>query len=353
MMNYKLVIRSAWEFTQSNKRLILWYGFVPSLLTTLVGILYFSYQVVATYRSPFFSGKAEKSFLREIIERMIDFVQAHNDLGPTLIVLALIIGILYLLIPTLCQGALIQLTARIQNNQKVRMRDGITYGLFSFLRLFEYHLLFKSFSLGAIIFEGAFILRNLGIGWFNTLFLPLIIFAIIGLILTLFFTYADYFIVIDKASVFRSMLDSAKLVLIHWQETFLIVILMVIITLRIIFNIFLVLVIPALILIPAGYIATKTLAVIGIAIGIIIGLIALIFAAYFGAILEVFSTAVWVKTFLYLTSLQEVSARAIHTPTPTVEAISPRHHLAPTPHPALPEPSEPSSSDENENSVDH
>ncbi|MBI2463369.1 hypothetical protein HYV57_00230 [Candidatus Peregrinibacteria bacterium] len=310
-MNYRIVIRNAWELTQTQKRLIMWYGFIPSLLTTLVGILYVSYQIVATYKTPYFSGKEQKSFLREVIEMIITFVKTHHDLGLFLIIVSAVILVLYLLLPTLCRGALIQLTTRIQNNQKIRIRDGLTYGLFSFLPLLEYHLLIKSFSVGAILVEAAFIFRNLGIGWFQTLFFPFLLFAFIGLILSLLFTYADYFIVIDKQPVFSSIIQSSKLVLLQWQATFLIVILMTLITIRIIFNILLVLVIPAIILIPAGYIATKTLAIIGFIFGLVIGVVALFFAAYFGAILEVFTTAVWVNTFLALTTKGEVSAREI------------------------------------------
>ena len=118
-----------------------------------------------------------------------------------------------------------------------------------------------------------------------------------------------FFIVIDKTPAFRSIIASSRLVLYHWQETFLILLLMFLITLRIIFNILLVFIIPALVIIPAGYIATKTLATIGIIFGIILGLIALFFAAYFSGILEVFTSTVWVKTFLSLTTKEEVSAR--------------------------------------------
>jgi len=84
---------------------------------------------------------------------------------------------------------------------------------------------------------------------------------------------------------------------------------MLVITLRIILNIVLVLLVPSLIFLAAGLIATVTLAKIGILIGAIVGLIALLFASYFTGILEVFANAVWVFTFLELTEQGEVSAR--------------------------------------------
>ncbi len=310
-MNYRLLIKESWDFTQQNKRLIIWYGFLPSLLTTLVSIIYFSYQIVATLKSEYFAGEHGKSFLREVIENIIVFMKGNPDSGMTLLVLAIIIGILYLFLPTLFQAGLMQLVARMMNKQTVRIRDGITYGMFSFLPLFEYHLMIKTFGIVAIATEVAFILRNLGIDWVKTLFIPFLIFAIMGFVLTLLFTYSDYFIVIDEISVFSAILRSCKMVIFHWQETFLIIILMLFITVRIIVNIVLTLSIPALILFPAAYIATKTLAIFGVVIGVIIGIIALFFASYFNAILDVFKTTVWVKTFLYLTTHEPVSAREL------------------------------------------
>ncbi|MBI5755259.1 hypothetical protein HZA41_03510, partial [Candidatus Peregrinibacteria bacterium] len=297
-MDYRQVIKESWEFTQENKRLIFWYGFVPSLLTTLVSVLFFTYQIIATYKSITVSEGEHTSFLREVIEALYIFIKTHPTQGIIFIIAVLVILFFYLVIPTLCQGARIQLISRQLNGQKTRIRDGLIYGMFSFLPLFEYHVAIKTFSIVAILTEAGFTLRNLGMGWFKALIIPFLFFALVGLVLSLIFTYTEYFIVIDKTPTFRSIIASCRLVLYHWQETFLILLLMFLITLRIIFNILLVFIIPALVIIPAGYLATKTLATIGVIIGIILGLVSLSFAAYFSGILEVFTSTVWVKTFL-------------------------------------------------------
>lgn len=308
-MNYRQVIKDSWEFTQENKRLIIWYGFLPALLTTLVGVGYVLYQIVATYKSPAFSPKMEKSFLLEIFEVCLEFIKANPQLGITLAIVAVVVGLLYLFIPTICQGGLIQIIARMQNQQKVRIWDGLTWGLLVFLPLFEYHLLIKGFSFFAFVTEATFIVRNLGLGWFQALIIPIVFFMIISFILLLLFTYTEYFIVVDHEKVFKGILKSARLVLLHWQETFLLLILMLIITLRIIFNVVLALLLPAIIILPAWYLTTVSVLNVAIGVGIVIGILALSFAAYLGGILEVFATTVWVKTFLHLTEHGEVSAR--------------------------------------------
>ena len=99
------------------------------------------------------------------------------------------------------------------------------------------------------------------------------------------------------------------MVILHWQRTFFITLLMAIIGLRIILQVVLLLLVPALILLVGGYIATLTLATIGFIIGGILGLLALFFASYLAGIVDIFSYAVWTFTFLELTNEKDLDAR--------------------------------------------
>lgn len=298
-MNSRHVIAKAWEFTKDNKPLMWWYAFVPSILTTLIGILYLLYQFFAFKRSSLFDD-AEKSFVSDVISTIAGFFDKHMDwLVPAIIVTAIIL-IFYALLPTLCQGGLIQIIAKKYKGEEVKNSDGISFGMLVFLPLLEYHLLIKSFSIISLFTEAAFLLRNLGTGAMKT-FLPVFILAtIIGLILTLIFTYSEFFIVLDKKPVLKSMGRSAKLVIIGWQHTLLIAILMIIISVRVVINIAAVLLVPAMIFFATGLAATLTMATVGIVIGILFGLIGLFVASYFTGILNVFANAVWTFTFLEL-----------------------------------------------------
>ena len=90
--------------------------------------------------------------------------------------------IIYLIFPTIAQAAAIQYIARQRNGQNVTLGDGLKYGLLRFLPLFKYHLLIRTFGVFTILFEGAFVLRNLGMGVFKILLPLFILFAVIGLI---------------------------------------------------------------------------------------------------------------------------------------------------------------------------
>lgn len=307
-MSYRSIIAEAWLYTQQNKKLIYWYGFFPSIFTTAAGVLYLSYQFFAFKKSEFFEHSAH-SFLSDVIGFIFTYLSSHGDQRIPLIITAIVLGAIYLLLPTLTQASAIQVIARHRNGQDVTMGDGLKYGLMSYLPLFEYHTFVKTFGIFTIIFEGAFVLRNLGPEVFKALLPFFLVYLVIGFILTLLFTYADLFIIIDNEGVMSSIAKSAKIVVMHWQKTFLISALMLIIGARIILQIILLILVPAAVIVATAYFATTTLVQIGLVLGITLGIVGLFFAAYLGGIVDIFSYAVWTYTFLELTSEKEVSAR--------------------------------------------
>lgn len=317
-MSYKHIIQEAWLYTQQNKKLIYWYGFFPSIFTTAVGVMYLAYQFFAFKKSELFDH-ASKSFLSDVVSFIFNYLSMHADQRVPLIITAIVLGIIYLLLPTLTQAAAIQIIARHRNGQDVGVADGVKYGLMSYLPLFEYHTFIKTFGLFSILFEAAFVLRNLGMEIFQALLPIFIIFMVIGFILTLLFTYADLYIIIDGEGVMSAVVKSAKIVILHWQKTFLISALMMIIGARIILQIILLILVPGAVLIATAYFATVSLAQIGIIVGIVLSLVALFFAAYLGGVVDVFSYAVWTYTFLELTNEKEVTARDVSARESSVE----------------------------------
>ncbi|MDP4007604.1 MAG: hypothetical protein Q8P68_00245 [Candidatus Peregrinibacteria bacterium] len=309
-MLYKRIIRDAWRFTQEQKRLVKWYALFPAILTTIAGILFIVYQYMAFVTSEALFAQHSESFLYRIISVYIKLFDTNTKLGITVTVFLIIAVIMHLFIPVFCQGALIQLIARHRNGDPIKVRNGISHGLLNFLPLFEYSLILRSFTLTSILGEGAFILRNFGWGWFEALIVPIIMMICVSMLLTLFFTYSEYFMVIDKKKVFASMKSSTLLVIKHWQHTFLILILMLIIGLRILINVLIVLIIPGVIIgIVAIFVYSAALMKVGVIVGGLAGIFALYIASYFNAILDVWAKAIWVYSFLELTTQKEIDAR--------------------------------------------
>ncbi len=305
-MNYRKIIADAWQLTQSRKELFWWFGFFPALLQSVVSIVYLSYQFVAFSSSPLFD---EDNFGHEIFSTILDvaktLISEQTGLAVLLVVLIALVGVAYLMLPVFTEGALIQLLARIRAGEQVSMIEGISFGFSRFLQLFEYHLAVKTFSIVSLLTYAALVLRILGVEAFLLFIWIFLLFAIVGLLLGLFFTYSEFFIVIDRKNVFSGMMASGSLVIRHWHHTLFMFILMLIISVRIIFNLLIALLIPLLVIAPIFIFATFTLAKIGVFIGVIIGLIGLYFSAYFLGIFEVFARAVWTFTFLELSSKKD------------------------------------------------
>ncbi len=309
-MDYKKIIVDSWRSTQKSKSLIIWFGFLPALFTTTVGIGYMAYQFFAFKKSYLFED-AEDSFFHDVVLFIWDLVKANVSWTLPMILFLVFFAIFYFLVPTIARASAIQAIARRKNGQDAGAGTGLRHGIMSFLPLFEYHLLIKTFAFFSVMFEMSFVLRNLGPVIFK-MFLPVfILLLVISFILTLLFTYTDFFIVIDDLGVFKSMKKSVKLVVMNWKHTVLITILMLIIGIRVIIQAVLVLLVPSLIVLITGYITTIALPVTSVIIGGIFGFVALLVAAYLNGIVDIFSYTVWTYTFLELSSEKEVSARDI------------------------------------------
>lgn len=307
-LSHREIIKEAWEFTQNNKSLIIWYAVPSSIFATVVGIGYLFYQYFAIISSPLVENW-EHSFTMVFLTQFIEFLRDNLSLSFPIIITLIILGVLYLVVPSFCEGAIIQIIARKRNNQAVRMRDGIRYGLLSFLPLFEYSWLVRTFSLASLLSWTSFVGRNLGWGALNAI-LPVMIFvAIVGIILTLIFTYSEFFIVIDDNGVIQSISKSATLVVTHLEETLLLSILMLIISIRIIIQLVFILLIPLVITLVIYFAASSTVPIVAIGIGGFIGLILLYVASYLNGTIHVFAAAVWTFTFLELTQQDVLSAR--------------------------------------------
>ncbi len=308
-MNYKQIIAESWAYTQGNKKLIRWLGFFPALFTTTVAIATLLYQLFS-FKSSYIFNEKDGSFLHDVIDFSSSFIQSHLSLTFPLVIFLLAFGLIFFLFPTLAEAAAIQIIARERNGQKSGISAGIKHGASAYLPLIEYHAMMKAFSFMFILVEMSFTIRY-SMNFFLFLMPIFLLFIIIGLVMTLLFTYAIFYIVIDGEDVFTSIKKSSSLVIMHWKHTFLITILMIIIGARIVLQVILVFLIPVLIILVTGYLSLIFAPAVSMIIGGAIGLAGLISAAYINGIVDIFSYSVWTFTFLKLTSEKEVSARDV------------------------------------------
>jgi hypothetical protein len=298
-MQYRQIIRDAWAFAQANKGMMNWYALIPSIMSTLVGVLFISYQYFSFKKTLNTAGQ-EISIAHDFLLQLLNLIRTNSSFFWTSIIIGLFFLFFYLFYPTFSQGAIIQLIAKKKQGQETNLISGITYGLGSFLPMFEYHLVIKTFSLTAVIGESAFILRNLGSEVLYFLLPIFVLIAVIGLFITLFFTFAEWFIALHNDGMFAAMKSSTSLVFQNWQHTILILVLLLIIGIRVIINIVLVFFVPLLVFAAVGLFATAAFqnAILFIAAGV--SLVALYIAGYLGGTLTIFTHAVWTIVFLKL-----------------------------------------------------
>jgi hypothetical protein len=310
-MKYRAIIQESWALTQSNKKLLWGFSFIPSLISTLVFVVYGSYQAYALWDSALLFGNGERvnDLWRQGGSLIFESFQNHPGLSIFGVMLAAILGVIYILLPPFMQGALIQLMVRARNGHPISIREGIGLGFRRFLQLFEYDLAIRTFSVVTVATNALFILRNFGpssLGLFVGLFSFI---GVVALFLTLLFTYSEYAIVIDDDGLFEGMMKSAKLVMRYWDRTLFMLFLMALISVRILINILAALLIPLLVIGPILFFTSITLAQVGWVLGILLGSISLYFTSYFVGVFHVFTTGVWTFTFLELSAEPENNLR--------------------------------------------
>jgi len=306
-MNYKKIIAESWRYTQDNKKLIRWFGVFPAFFTTMLSIGTFTYQFFAFRKSHLFSD-SDESFLIEVIGFIADFMKIHLSWTIPAVIVVILFVLFNFLLPSFSTAAAIQIIARHKNNQPASITTGIRYGIKNFLEVLEYNALMKTVSFMFLFVEMAFLMRY-SFDLF-LLFSPIFaLFMIAGMVMSVLFTYAVFYIVIDNDSIFNSMKQSTRLVITNWKHTFLMSILMIVIGIRIVIQIILVFLIPIVIILVIGVLSNIIAPSMSVVIGGVIGAAGLLTASYLNGVVDIFSYTVWTHTFLILTQEKEISAR--------------------------------------------
>ncbi len=304
-MNYREIIAEAWHFAQEEKRPMYYFAFLPALITALAGIFFVVYQGVSLKR--YFEH--ESGVLLDLLKFVISLISENPEYTLIGIVTLAIGAFMYLFYPSFSEAALIEVISRKLNGQTIKMRQGVQFGFKNFFAVLEFNGLLSAVSITALIGYGTIILRTLGPEFLKIASVFLIVIGIISIVADFLFTYAKYYIVIDDLGVFAALGKSTKLVINNFESVALIFLMLFLIGLRIIVNIVLILIIPGLIVLIAGFFASIALNITGYVISAVIGLVGIYLSGYLGGVVSVFAHAVWTLTFLKLTSEDNLSAR--------------------------------------------
>lgn len=296
-MNVRDIVRKAWQVTQVHLKKLIWYGAVPAFFSTIVSSVYLAYQYNAFKHSVLFSQQSGAGLFKDA-KVVWSLVTAYPKLTIFFVVLGILIFLGYTLTPPIFRGTLIQALMRIKKYEPIT--GSLEIGIRRFFPMFEFALITGSFSIITLFTESSFVLRWWGENIFFII-LPILLFiAAVGLIFSFLLAYSEYFIVLEDKGLIKSMMESVVLVIANLRKTFLIFMLILLIGARVILNVILILFIPLGVVLLGGYFATTFLHIVGIVIISILGLAVLLVASYLMGLFNVFSTAVWVFTYVVL-----------------------------------------------------
>ncbi len=297
-MRYAQIIQDSWELTTDNPKLK-WLVFVPSFVAVIVFVAEVSWQLYL-YLGEF--KIIDSHFTIESIRTIVNFLAQNHLLGWFIFVLIFILFFAFV-VPSWVLGALILgIKQKIIFPQKYcSIKQKLVSAYDYFFQLFEFHAISGLFSLWSIALFTATFYRYFHDSLFKLLWPFLVIYTIFAFFISVFLSFTPYFIVCEKEPLTSAIKKSIGLVFLNFGRTISIMLLMLLVNFRVLLNMIIVLLVPIGIFAAFTYFTNSL--ILGFSVIIGIGLLAI--TAYLTAILEVFSTTVWIESFFQMRSAQK------------------------------------------------
>lgn len=295
-MSHVEIFKKAWELaTLRPYKKLLWYGFVPAFFTTILSTVAYSFRGYQYWLELVAGGDVRMTIL-SFLQGSWAFLSANPAIFVALILVGVLFAVSYMLLPVFCHGGLVRLILDILQNKEVKFRVGFVYGSKYFLSLFEYKALFQPFRT-TWPFMTYWAIHTFSPELMTIMIYPIGVWFIISLIASVLFVFSEYYIILEDTPVLASIGKSIRAVFLNLEQVLYIILLLILIGARVIFNTLIVFGIPALIIIATGMFASSVLATIAITSAIVLGIVLLGVLAYINAIITVFITAAWELIF--------------------------------------------------------
>lgn len=326
-MTQKEIFRKAWSIARLSKyKKLLWFGFIPAFLSTVVLSLVYSMRGYQYWVELF----EKKSFLDVgggFLESFVSYLMSQPLLAILLFVVLSIFGGCYMLLPIFFHGGLIKLTEQAINGEHLRMRQGIIFSSQNFLQLFETSAITYPFRM-SLVFIVYWAVRTFAPKFIPFVLFPLGCWLLVSVVITVLLLFTEYYIVLKGENIFQSYMSSMQTVFLNAEEVLHMVFLCLLIGLRILLNTGVAIGLPLLVMYIFSWFTSSLLVWLAWPVAIIIGLGSLIMLSYINAIFAVFLTAAWTLTFMQYTdtlpeSLREKPPEAVPTPEEAAPQMDP------------------------------
>jgi hypothetical protein len=302
-MIYANLLAEAWEITRRTPKLT-WFIFFPSLAGVFVFLVeaVWQYYVLATE-----FGNVDPSSGWAYLQITVDFIMESGMVGWTIFA-ALFVLFFNFLIPTWVQASLI-LSVKHRGDTpeaKFSIRRKIIEGFDYFVPLLELRGALLVFDFMTVGFTVLSFYRYTHDQPLWSMLVPLIItYSIVAVIVQVFVSFSAFYIVHENCSFSRAIKKSVSLVFMHFVETLWLVLMMALVNLRVIVNAVVVLGVPSGLIFLATYLSGSDWQEVFMTIAIIVSFILIAASAYLTAVLEVFSTSFWERSFSHFIQEQD------------------------------------------------
>lgn len=289
-MTPREIIAEAWKITTSEPKLRRW-AYASSLLETLLNLKLLLTQVYFGY--VYLYGHGDAGFFD--IELWI-FRNLPIWASTTILTSFVLLVVVEFFAPHLCLGAIIGLAAKRARGEKVR--GGLVLGLYNFFAIFTIHEFLILASVPTAITVVSLILRYIDPGLWAFSIGGVVVLFLVGNLQKFLFAFAEEAAVIQKLGIFEAIGRSFKLIISHlWRIMFLYLLLLVI-SLRIVINMVMVVLIPAIML-GFGFVLTYFFSqAVSIIAACVLGLLLTFAASYFLGYILAFKQTVWTLTYM-------------------------------------------------------
>ena len=294
MALHKEIIKEAWDLTRVNKKKLFKYWFFPSLFTSLLWLIFITYQFFAFKNSEFFWWDWSSIF--SVALQAWEWVKIHWGLTTFIVILAFFCFLFYIFSPPLCEWALIHYMTQAKTWKPLQW--WLKAGFNTFFPLFELWALLAPFHFIAFIQEGSFLIRNFWPSSMAFTFPLLWIMLFLWVIINFIFVFANQYIVLEKEDIIWAMKKSTSLVLWNIKESFFLWTFLLIIIVRIFINIFLILLVPIFFIFIINIFSKINLYSVWVSIWIIVWALMIYAVAYLLAGFNIFITGLWTLAFI-------------------------------------------------------
>lgn len=312
-MTHQEIFRKAWSVARLRKyKKLLWFGFVPAFLTTVVSSLVYSVRGYQ-YWVELFMGENILEVAGTFSGTFFTALSGQPLLLMALIVVIALFAACYMLLPIFLHGGMIKLTEQAILGEPIRIRMGLLYSSQHFLRLFEADAITYPFRL-SLVFLIYWAVRTFAPELVVLILFPLGCWLIVSILMNVMLLFTDYYIVLKEEHIFPSFMASMQTVFLNIEEVLSMLMLLIMIALRILLNTAMAIGIPLFAMYVFSWFTSSLLAWLAWPVAIVIGFGSLTLLSYINAIFSVFLTAAWTLMFMKYTDTLPREAQIGDTP---------------------------------------